>query len=414
MLNTWTFRLGCLTALWFLNHLESARADSQTLIELQAGKQAYQGRLLFHTDEELYLLERDGRMQRLKNADISQFRKLDDRFVKASAVEVRTQLQREFGRQFEVIGTGHYLVCGRSEQAQKYASLFEDLYRTFRGYFSVRGFKLTEPEFPLVAILFPDRAAFRAYARGDGVPASPGLQGYYLQDSNRIALFDPGVRSISSHSQFLPSSVPLRSFFPEPPRAGDYEIGSRRWQLPSPSAALRGSETWHGTSESDLHDTIIHEATHQVAFNLGIHSRTAPNPKWVVEGLATVFEAPGIRNAGLQYQASTRVNHERRAWFAAFRKARRIPKSLAAFIAEDNLFASATLDAYSQAWAFTFFLIETRSQAYSQYLQRLAARPPFTPYTAAERIDDFQKSFGNDIILLEAAFLRFMDELPGS
>ena len=40
-------------------------------------------------------------------------------------------------------------------------------------------------------------------------------------------------------------------------------------------------------------DTIIHEATHQTAYNVGVHARFADQPRWLVEGLAMMFEAEG-------------------------------------------------------------------------------------------------------------------------
>jgi hypothetical protein len=40
--------------------------------------------------------------------------------------------------------------------------------------------------------------------------------------------------------------------------------------------------------------TIIHEATHQTAFNVGVHRRFAAEPRWLVEGLATMFKPPAF------------------------------------------------------------------------------------------------------------------------
>src|SRR5262249_7000897 len=111
-----------------------------------------------------------------------------------------------------------------------------------------------------------------------------------------------------------------------------------------------------GAIEASLKDTMIHEATHQAAFNTGLHSRIGETPKWVVEGLATVFEAPGIRNSGASANPKMRINRERFVWFGNFVRSRRKPQSLEAFLSGDDLFKSDALDAYSQAWALSFFL----------------------------------------------------------
>ena len=163
-----------------------------------------------------------------------------------------------------------------------------------------------------------------------------------------------------------------------------------------------------GAVEGTLKDTMIHEATHQVAFNTGLHSRIGACPKWIVEGLATVFEAPGIRNSGAGTAVKNRINHERFIWFGNYNKTRRKAKSLEAFLSSDDLFRSTVLDAYSEAWAFSFFLIETRPRPYADYLRAVASRDPLSAYPAADRLADFKKTVTNDLPLLEADFLRFM------
>jgi len=156
---------------------------------------------------------------------------------------------------------------------------------------------------------------------------------------------------------------------------------------------------------------MIHEATHQAAFNTGLHSRVGENPKWVVEGLATVFEAPGIRNSGANIGAKMRINLERLVWFGDYSRSRRQPKSLEAFLSKDDLFRSAALDAYSEAWAFTFFLVETRPRLYAEYLRTIAARDPLMVYTPEARIADFKQTVSKELPLLEAEFLRYMATL---
>src|SRR5213076_2929676 len=40
--------------------------------------------------------------------------------------------------------------------------------------------------------------------------------------------------------------------------------------------------------------TVVHEATHQIAFNSGLHTRQADNPLWLTEGMAMYFETPDL------------------------------------------------------------------------------------------------------------------------
>ncbi|NOX55386.1 MAG: DUF1570 domain-containing protein [Planctomycetes bacterium] len=161
----------------------------------------------------------------------------------------------------------------------------------------------------------------------------------------------------------------------------------------------------------EVYDTLIHEATHQFAFNMGLHSRIGQNPKWVVEGLATVLEVAGPARTKLSRSVRGRINRERFLWFRNYARTRRPDRSLAQFLRNDRMFDTAVLDAYSQAWALSFYLMETRPRRYMDYLKAVARRNPLRSYTPEERVRDFQKAFGENLDRLEADFLRFVDRL---
>lgn len=368
--------------------LQFAQAASP-LIEVATAEETFRGRSVAHDAQVCWLMECDGRLQRIPLSRVQEFRKISPRFVPCTAVELRSRLQAEFGHQYEVKGTQHYLVCAARGHAQAYADKLEQLYREFHVYLTARNFPATRPEFPLLAIVFPTQREFAQYAHSDGIRQVTGLRGYYEPRTNRIALFDPDT---SPHSAALePQSLP--AFAGESPDQLPRFLG-------------RAGEV----SES-LERTLIHEATHQVAFNVGLHSRIAPTPRWVVEGLAMVFEEPDSRSAVKSNSARQRLNRERYVWFGNYAKVRRQEKSLPDFVSSDQLFRTATLDAYSEAWALTFFLLETRPSAYARYLERIAARDPLAEYPPQERRADFQSAFGSDLPHLETEFLRFINRL---
>ena len=171
------------------------------------------------------------------------------------------------------------------------------------------------------------------------------------------------------------------------------------------------SDSLFGTAQGDLQSTIVHEATHQIAYNFGLHSRMGETPRWVAEGIATVFEPEGVRDSSAGRDIKQRLNRERFIEFQNYAKSRRPAKSLKAFIESDSLYESAVLDFYAQSWALTFFLIETRPRNFSAYLKRMAARDPFAEYPAADRIADFRDTIHKDIDWLDVQFLRFVDGL---
>lgn len=324
-----------------------------------------EGMPVAYTQQEVLLLGRDGYLWDFSPDQAKNFGKVSDGFRPLSQGELRAQLLREFGRGFEVSGTGHYLVVHPAGQRDRWAQRFEDLYRSFVHYFSVRGFRPQQPLFPLVAVVFPSQADFQRYAlKTDNVRVASGVLGYYSPTTNRVLLFD------STGGQ---------------------------------SGAA--DEQWFNNA-----DTIIHEATHQTAFNTGIHTRFAPQPRWLAEGLATMFEAPGVWNSTIHRNLEDRINRGRLESFRRYLE-RRPADALPLMISGDRAFQRDPQGAYADAWALNFFLSETRPRKYCDYLAKVAARPPQQAYTGSQRLADFTDTFGTNLPMLDAHLLRMIGEL---
>jgi len=347
------------------------------LLEIETADRQILGKNVAHTNESSWILERDGRLSEVAFEEVTGFKVRSTAYRPFSATEVRSQLRREFGNEFEIKGTSRYLVVAAEDAAAQYGEIFEQVYREIRHHFAVRGFELDTPDYPMVAIVFPDQDQFAEYAAQDGIRSVNGLLGYYERSTNRVALYDPET-SVAATNQ--------------------------------DSSTLSSVIAKAGVS-ADLQETIVHEATHQVAFNVGLHSRIGETPKWVVEGLATVFEHPDMRGAARSGTARKRVNRERYVWFGNYSQNRRDKGSMKDFISSDLLFTTNVLDAYSESWALTFFLVETRGSQYAKYLQHVAQRDPTTSYTAAERVRDFERFFATSIEDLDVDFLRFFEGL---
>lgn len=370
------------------------------LLELKVGETAYVGKKVAHDDQIFWLAAEDGRLTRLVLKDVTGYRKLDAPFRNLSVVDARSRLARELGQGFETTAVGPYVVAGPRGRTQPYAELLDSMRRSFSAYCSRRSFGLAQPEYPLIAIVFPDRAAFARYCRNDGIRASAGLRGYYHPESNRIVLFDDG-ESLSA----LPAQTwsPMALLHSPAVTLADIPQSNQPDDFPAPAS--------YGTIDAGLKDTLVHEATHQLAFNFGLHSRIGESPRWIVEGLAMLLEEDGHRSDSRDGSERDRINRERYRWFVQYVRGRRQARSLQALIASDEPFSKATLDAYSEAWALTFYLAERRSADLAAYLRQLRTRDPLKPYPAEDRLADFQHAFGKDIDWLEVQLLRFTDDL---
>jgi hypothetical protein len=329
-----------------------------TLMRVEIEGQEIEGAPLAWSDTGIVLLTRDGALVGLDPKHVSKQRKTTAAFESYSATAMRSRLSREFGEKFEVGAAGKFLVVHPRGHGQQWARRFDELYRSFRHYFSVRGFELDDPEFPLVAVVLPTRGEYDAYRQKDNVSAS--TVGYYSPSSNRVVLYD-----VSEGAD---------------------------------------EKAWHKNAA-----TIIHEATHQAAFNVGIHNRLRATPRWVVEGLGTMFEAEGVWDSRNHPRQSERINKDLLARFKEYLP-RRDDDALAQMVASDRVFKTDPAAAYAQAWALTFFLVETRARDYAKYL-KLTVGEDFQPYPESQRVADFTKVFGNNLKHLDAQFVRFIEGL---
>ncbi len=398
----WARRVAlCVAAIWV--GAQGAPAAAPRLVELTQNGSQFEGKVEAKSHDACWLMGRDGQLKAFEISQVESVRTIAEHFHEFSSAELRDQLRRQLPKHFRIEGTGHFLICAEKNN-RRIGEICEETYRTFRRYFSVRGFKISEPEFPLVVIVFPDRDSFVRYCRKDKIEPPAGLLGYYMRLTNRIALFDQDDSGVAAATPARTQT--FASLFDR------HDDARSKLSLVDQPGSLRASKPvrFDGTVEGDLHSTIVHETTHQVAFNTGLHSRIGQTPKWVVEGLATMFEAPGIHDGQKSAAALTRINRSRYLWFENYLKARRRPHSLKDFVATDDLYASATLDAYAEGWALTFFLAETRHGSYGRYLKTLVARNPLLVYTDDERVADFRKAFGN-LKSLEAEYVRFFENL---
>lgn len=363
----------------------SVCAKPPTLIEMKTRDTVFVGKSIAHNADLCWMMDQSGKLSEVSLKKVTSFRRVASEFQKLPLNKMKLQLQNEFGPLYEIISTRHYLICAPRGKAKAYGGVFEDLYESFSHYFSLRGYQVKAPEFLMVAVIFPDQAQFFDYCKKDGVRAGQGLLGYYHPHTNRTALFDQSAATALQD--------------PDPA------------QVQTQLSYSRVSANGENMAEA-LRDTMIHEATHQVAFNTGLHTRIGENPRWVVEGLATTFESDELRShTGGSIRALSRVNRSRLIWFVNYSRTRREKESLRTFIRDDSLFRSSTLDAYAEAWALTFFLVETQPARYARYLKSISARDPLQEYSADAREQDFKKAFKTNIRTLEVDYLRFVDQL---
>ncbi|MBX3416706.1 MAG: DUF1570 domain-containing protein [Pirellulaceae bacterium] len=328
------------------------------VLEVTTEKRTYQGIILKDDSQQFVMLRTNGRISTIPRSAIKTEKKLPGSFQPADTRSIRSELEKEFGKNYEVSMTRNFVVVHPIGERKKWVPPFEDMYNQFSSAMRARGFALDKPQFPMVVAVLNTREEFDRFLKQQN-QADPTIQGYYSLLSNRVITYRPQDEASADFYRMT---------------------------------------------------TLIHEATHQIAYNTGVHSRTATTPRWVAEGLATVFEAPGYNNGREHRGADAKVNKPQLAIFREYLSQGKIRGKLESLILSDEWFQEEPFVAYSYAWALSYYLAENKPTQYSAYLKMLGQRPDFEPYPEVERRRDFEKFFGKNFNDLELRMLKAVVE----
>jgi hypothetical protein len=372
---------GCVLCLTLMGVGQSFSADKLirvTFTDKNAGRLTVDGRIVVKaSDGGIMVQGRDGRLYSVTPAVEHGREDTGKEFAPFDRDETAETLLRQFGEEFRITTTKNYVICSNTSAVySKWCGvLLQRLSAAFQRQWKNTDLELHEPEFPLIAIVFRDAKQFATYATQDEGPELASAQGYYSIRSNRMVMFDltrDGKTSANS----------------------DREIARRLSAKPVNAA------------------TIVHEATHQIAFNSGMHTRYADNPLWLTEGMAMYFETPDLRSPK-GWKTAGRVNLTRLKRFKEFAANRRSDDSLRTLLQDNDRFQSqqTVVDAYAESWALNYFLLKNYRQKYVEYLKLLQSKPRLIRDSKEQRIEDFSKSIGRSTEQLDKEFVRYTKRL---
>ncbi|HSG71487.1 MAG TPA: DUF1570 domain-containing protein [Planctomycetaceae bacterium] len=345
---------------------ETLMRDGRILVEAQDGGLVFQSR-----DGQIHLIEADKIQLKATEEEV--------RFHPFKSEDLGRQLQEEFGFGFSVWNHGPLVVCTNTsrEYANWCGELFSRLSNGFQKHWRFDKLPLTEPKFPLPVLIFATRKQFSEYALKDADASTAVSLGYYSLKTNRVAMYD-----ITADEQGRPATS-----------LADI---NRQMQKSLSNVA-----------------TMVHEATHQFAFNTGLHTRYADNPLWLAEGMAMYFEVPDIRSK-TGWASIGQPNKPRVSLFANWYKSETRPAdSLKTLIQDDSRFTSVETaeNAYAEAWGLTYYLIKRRREDYTAYLKHIAEKKILEYPTPAERIAEFEQFFGKDWDDLDEAMVSLLKNI---
>jgi len=333
-------------------------------------------------DGGLILLDEQGKLWTIQKKEQLGRRTDEAPLKRLEAKELGEAVLKELPPGFRIHATAHYVICYNTSTAyaEWCGGLFERLHRAFTNFWSRKGLELKEPDGPMVALVFADKASYRRHAVNELGDAVDSIIAYYNLKTNRIVMYDlTGVQAERGDT---------------PRRGTPAEINA---SLAKPEAA-------------NLVATIVHEATHQIAYNCGVQTRLADVPVWLSEGLAMYFETPDLSGTRT-WRGVGAVNRNRLEQFRRYSRTRPADSLTKLVETDDRLQTTeGVLDAYAESWALTFYLIRQRPKEFAAYLQALAAKTPGGTETPEQRRQLFEQHFGS-VKRLDEDFVRQMSRL---
>lgn len=328
-----------------------------------------EGRILIEAQDGLVLETKDTQYHIIKPENVIK-RSSDNRpFTVLSKKEQFELLEKEFpeSQGYNILQKEHFLIVYTTSKAfaDWYGQLLEKLYTSYISFWKGRDIALDKLETPMVVLIYSNRPQFFRHAQSEGVDPNEQLHAYYNKLTNRVVLCDiAGIETFRQGDERRGNSRSVQTFLEQP--GAVYNIAM-----------------------------VVHEATHQIGFNCGMHERFSPYPLWLCEGLALFHEVPD-RGKRAGWSVRPKVNDMRLRDLKRYLQ-RRPQRPLQTLIESDEVLRGPTaLDNYAMAWGLTYYLIMQRPKDFSAYLRKMAAKTPISEDNPEIRIRDFEDCFGKD------------------
>lgn len=345
-----------------------AQALEYVLANMDGREKQFRGEVIYEDSLGGMLLRTDeGGMWTIEASSIENRRSDDQPLQPLDKQQLAQRLLEEMGSDFQAHDSKNYVVVYNT--TRKYAmwtsSLLERLQAAFLDFWSDRGLEVHQPTAPLAVLIFANKDSYLQYAKRDLGASAGNAIGYYSLQTNRIVMYDlTGLQAWHRQNNQRGSSRNINQILRQP-------------------EAVR------------LVATIVHEATHQIAFNCGVQKRYVDNPVWLGEGLAMFFETPDLTSSR-SWRGIGNVNYER--WDRLRRNANLGKMTgIKELVADDQPFRNplTAVDAYAEAWAWNYFLIKWHPNEYTNYLRMISEKPLLAQDDRETRIAEFKKHFGD-------------------
>jgi hypothetical protein len=306
------------------------------------------------------------------------------------------KLKRLLGDGGKLKHTAHYTIGHDTDDATlaAFVTRVEATYGAVTRFADKMGVPTSAPAEKLQIVFFGRFEGYEKFLAKTGMKASEEVPGVYFPTLNRSFFFD------YSDAQTIRE---LKEALAEIQKVGKqaHRLGAR-----PDFTRIKAYQSRIAEYEDKVNRQIVqHEVAHQVMYNIGVHNRNfEANPRWLVEGLAMMFETPPTHEgAGIGA-----VNQWRLARWRDLAKEGKLPPIRDVISNGDLLLPTATdgEHAYAQAWAMVHYLHRTKQKQLAKYIERVNQRREKRKYKGEEDLKLFEQVFGK----LDASFTEKWEE----
>jgi len=335
---------------------------------------------------------------------------------------LKVDLTRRFQHEFKTRNSKHFIIAYDTTDAfaVQRATSMEKAYDAFQFYFNMSALRPDFLEKRLVVILVKDREDYLAYGRQTQGADLSWSGGFYSQRTNRAIFFDdasgPSAASMVKQQTDLKAQIEdlnkrISQFAAQGQTGMVNTLTVERNRAAESLTHVNNQLTNKALVQNNA--TTMHEAAHQIAFNMGIQMRQVDYPMWLSEGLACSFEVED--SAG--HRGPALINYGRMDGLKQLVKSDKLVP-IEKFIAADLPAPTGTTNQdevtgyYAESWALFHYLYKFERAGTEKYLLAYKAHAPLRQIGAEERKTLFIKAFGDDLEGLNKKFVAYVKALP--
>ncbi len=296
------------------------------------------------------------------------------------------EMLRITGPKGKLLYTKHFVVAYTSdiESARKLASRLDSVFAWHVKFMDMLDLPKIRPASKLEIFYFGTFDEYDKYQTVNGF-REMGAIGFYMRTNNRSSFFD------------------MRTW---PPFAAQLESAK------DPSVDWRERQRIQNRVlqlvEHNNLEVVQHEAAHHIQFNIGVFPKLGDMPRWVTEGMATMFEVPPSEvGASLGALNHYRLFQFRQIWGP---RGQRLPQ-LRQFILNDNIWFNFGGASYPAGWAINQYLFRQHPEGFKKWMHLMAQREDNEQVSVSDKLAQFEDIFGEVDEIWESKFYDYLEGL---